>query len=111
MTVSEITSTADLRRMQKQLRRRVLRHKFATSTVLVVRAGGYFKARYKGQSDVAFGVDEQQAVQRLQKLPNMVRAVCLPKRCDVAADRAERRAEAAASKAVRKSVKFDPKRG
>ena len=91
MHLEELNSTADLRRVQKQLRRRVLNRTFETHSVQVTFVGGLFQARYKGQSDVAFGDDEQQAVQRLHKLPNMLRSVCVIKPCDSAADRTEKR--------------------
>jgi hypothetical protein len=85
--------------LTNKMRRRYVSLKYKDSVVQVICRGGMFKARFAGGTDVAFGVDEQQAVQRLHKLPNMVRSVCLTKHCDVAADRAERRAESAVQRA------------
>jgi hypothetical protein len=90
MNVDFLESTADFRRVNKQMRRRVVKLKNEKSAAQITFTGGIFKARFEGGSDVAFGEDPQQATQRLHKLPNMVRGRGA-KDCDRAADRAERR--------------------
>jgi hypothetical protein len=102
MNLDYLTSTADFRRVNKQLRRRVLKRKFETHHVQITFVGGLFKARYNGQSDVAFSDNEHQAVQRLHKLPNMVR-FCVVKECDKEADRRERAVERALERAIAKA--------
>lgn len=88
---------------------RVVNHKLETCAVHVSRVGGMYQARYEGQADVAFGADEQEAVQRLHKLPNMVRSVCFPKSIDVATERAERAAEKDATPSLKQMRKFNPR--
>ena len=89
MSVSELESTAGLRRVNKQMRRRVVKLKFGESKVQITFAGGMYKARYEGEPDVAFGIDPGQARTRLRSIPNMIRHV-IPKDYDVALDRSER---------------------
>lgn len=102
MHVEFLTSTADLRRVQKQMRRRVVRMKFEDHDVQVTCCSGIFKARFAGGADVGFGETPSEATQRLHKLPNMVRFVSI-KSCDVYADRVEAAAERAAAKAAKRS--------
>jgi hypothetical protein len=90
MFVEELKSTVDLKRVQKQMRRRVVKLKLEGSEVQITYTGGMFKARLAGASDAAFGQTPSEATQRLSKIEAM-KSVCLPKQCDVAADRAERR--------------------
>jgi len=111
MNVELLKSTADLRRVQTQMRRRVVAHQFKTHQVQVTNCGTHYRARFAGGADATFGTDPQQAVQRLHKLPNMVRSVCAPKKCDLALERAEQRAERAVSKFVKSVKRFAPKRG
>ena len=112
MTVEELRSTDDLRRVNRQMRRRVVKLKFKHHSVVINFAGGLFRARFAGSPDVAFGSDEQQAVQRLRKLLNMLRSTSgIPKACDLAADRAEQFAERYTVKRVKSSLRFNPKRG
>ncbi len=108
MLVEYLESTADLRRVQKQMRRRVVKLKFEGSEVQVTFIGGCYRARMSGSNIVAFGENPSEALQRLSKL-EVMRSVCIPKSCDVYADRTERAEERAAAKAAKRSVRFDPK--
>ncbi len=110
MNVSELKSTDDLRKVNKQLRRRMVVTKANPLSAQIVYTAGVYKARYQGQPDVAFGIDKQQALQRLHKLPNMIRVV-IPYFDDREAERKEWLAECAAARAAKNSRNFDPKRG
>ena len=103
MNVEELRSTADFRRVNKQMRRRVVKLTFGNSVVHVTRAGGMFKARFAGGKDSTFGADSAQALQRLQRLPLMVAANVRFKACDIEADRRERALERALERAIAKA--------
>jgi hypothetical protein len=89
MYVSELKSTADLRKVQKQMRRRIVVLKFEDSEAVITYIGGIHRARMAGSNVVAFGETPTEAKQRLTKLEEM-RSVCIPKWCDVQLDRAEK---------------------
>jgi hypothetical protein len=90
MNVEYLKSTDDLRRVQRQMHKRIARMKVEDSEVYVSCAGGLFKARLSGSNIVAFGETASEAKQRLTKLLAM-QSVCIPQFCDQALDRAERR--------------------
>jgi len=90
MYVEFLKSTADLRRVQKQMRRRVVKLKCEDSELQVTFIGGCYRARMAGSNVVAFGETPSEATQRLAKLEAM-KSICIPKHSDVAADRMERR--------------------
>jgi hypothetical protein len=93
---TELKSTADLKRVQKQLRRREMKRKFDTNPITVTFVAGRYRAAYKGSAVAAFGETSQEALQRLNKL-GLIRSV-IPKHCDVQADREERAAAHAAAR-------------
>jgi hypothetical protein len=66
MTFQVIPSTNELRKAQKELRRRYQTLKAEKATVQISRAGGLYRARFVGEKDNAFGIDPQQAEQRLR---------------------------------------------
>jgi hypothetical protein len=106
MLVEELHSTADLRRVVKQMRRRVVRLHCEERNVQVTYCAGVFKARLAGGRDVAFGETPSEVTQRLPKLLNIV---CVIKPYDKAFDRAEARAARTGQKAARRSVRYAPK--
>jgi hypothetical protein len=108
MHVEFLSSTADLRRVQRQLRRRYVKLKCHNSEVQVTFVGGLHQARMAGSNVVAFGETPSEAKQKLTKLQSM-QSVCVPKHEDVAADRAERRAERAATISEKQIRKFNPR--
>lgn len=108
MSVEYLTSTDDLRKLQKRQRRRVVKLKFEDCIVDVTFIGGWYRARLYGSAVVGFGATPTEASQRLRKLEAM-RSLCAIKACDVTADRAERREESVAAKAAKRSVRYDPK--
>jgi hypothetical protein len=106
MIAEYLESTYDLRRVQRQMRRRLVKLKVEASAVQVTCVGGFFRARLPGGNVVAFGETPPEATQRLTKLLAMM-SVCVPKDVDKALDRAERRAERGISeKQIRK---FNPR--
>lgn len=66
MSAEVIPSTNELRKVQKESRRRYQTLKAETATVQISRAGGLYRARFVGEKDSAFGIDPQQAAQRLR---------------------------------------------
>ena len=80
------------------------------SRIQLKRAGGMVRARLEGHPDNVLADNPAEVMQRLHTLL-LMRSVCIPKACDIAADRAERRGEAAAAKAARKAARFSPKKG
>jgi hypothetical protein len=105
MNLEVLFSTRDLEKYQRRLRRREARQKFKSQPIEVSRAGGFCRARYKGQRDSVFGIDEQEALQRLSRFSTS--GSFKPKYEDVQLDRAERRAERASARADYKSRNFN----
>jgi hypothetical protein len=110
MLVEFMKSTADLRRVQTQMRRREVTLRFESSVVHVTYIGGCYRARIAGSNIVGFGEAPSEANQRLRKLSEM-RSLFATKQCDKDADRAEREADRAQRQAAKRSARFDPKRG
>lgn len=108
MNVELIKSTADLRRVQQQMRRRFVKLKVDDSAVSVTKCGSLFRARLEGHPDSVFGPSPGLAKQQLSKLLTMGDAV-IPKASDVELDKTERVAERAAKRAAKNSIKFNPK--
>jgi hypothetical protein len=108
--IAELKSTADLRRVQTQMRRREVTLRFEDSVLHVTHIGGIYRARLSGKNVVAFGENPSEAEQRLRKLEQM-RSVFIAKHCDALADRKEQRTERAVSKFVKSVKRFAPKRG
>ena len=106
MLAEYLESTADFRRVQKQMRRRVVRLHCEERNVQVTYCAGVFKARLAGGRDVAWGETPTEVTQRLPKLLNIV---CVIKPYDKALDRADARAARTGDKAARRSVRFAPK--
>jgi len=103
MSVELLTSTSDLRRVQKQMRRRLVKLLFEGREVLMASTGGVYRARFAGGRDRAFGANPSEALQRLQRLPLMVAANVRFKACDIEADRRERALERALERAIAKA--------
>jgi hypothetical protein len=108
MNIDVLFSTADLLRFQRKLRRREMRLKFKSQPIEVSRAGGFCRAKYKGQRDSVFGIDEQDALQRLSRFSTS--GSFKPKYEDVQLDRAERGAARAERRAAKKNRRFRPGR-
>jgi hypothetical protein len=104
--VEMLNSTADLRKVQRQMRRRVVKLKFDDSEVQARYVAGIVKARLAGTDVVAFGENPLEAQQKLTKLHAMggeFRA----KHCDRLADREEWLAERALARSIYKSRNFN----
>jgi hypothetical protein len=108
--VEELRSTADLRRVQRQMRRRAARLMIGRREVVITRAGGMYRARLAGGKDAVLGDSPEQCLQRLRTLLASKPVRCGPKHCDQVAERKERQAERAIEKAAKRDYKFDPKR-
>lgn len=106
--IAELKSTADLRRVQTQMRRREVTLRFEDSVLHLTYIGGIYRARLSGKSAVAFGENPSEAEQRLRKLEQM-RSVVIPKHSDALADRKEQRADRTAAQASKRSLKFEPR--
>lgn len=88
--LAELKSTADLRKMQKHQRRSYVKLKCEESEVVVTCVGGFYRARLKGHADSVIASTPSEAKQRLTKLLTLG-SVVIPKSCDVAAERADKR--------------------
>jgi hypothetical protein len=107
MIIEFLESTADLRRVQKQMRRRVVKLHVAGRAVQVTRCGCLYRARLSGHPDSVLASTPAEAKQRLSKLLTMGRVTM--KTCDAAAEKVERRAKHVAAKAAKNSVKYSPR--
>ena len=107
MNVEMLNSTADLRKVQKQMRRRVVKLKFEDSEVQARNVAGIVKARLAGTDIAAFGETPLEAQQKLTKLHAMS-GEFIPKFCDRQADREEWIAERALTRSLYKSRKYNP---
>ena len=67
MTVRLIENTAQLRKVQREGRKRNRARKFQTGVVQITHCGTHCKARFAGEKDFVFGIDQGEARQRLAR--------------------------------------------
>jgi|ERR1700722_18316244 len=90
MNTDLIESSTQFRKVQKQMRRRVVSRKLKTSTVQVTDIGICYRARIEGSDVAAFGINPNEATQRLPMLEAMM-SFCGIKACDKLDDYFEHR--------------------
>jgi hypothetical protein len=81
MQADVIESSAQFRKVQTQLRRRLVNRSLEQHPLQVVYVGDCYRARIEGSSISAFGTDPSEARQRVTKLATS-RSFCALKQCD-----------------------------